>query len=495
LEVELERVSELETPRSRSRDLGASACFRRLQAPAFPPLLIEALVALGMIGLVLGLRSAASLVSIEIDILPLAFPALASAALLAGSRSGLLVVGGFQALAWFGFLSAGGAPRGAHPGEAFDLLIALIMAYRREGHRIPALRSAPRAAAARRGAREEEQTGASHRILEQEAALRTSRQNLEAIYQASGDGLALCEAIFDEDGHVVEYQVLEVNRAHAELTAATREQMLTQRVSTIYPPIDPRWFATAEKTLKTGVMHDFDIRSRATGRWLNIRVSRVSDTLFQQTFVDISDRHRLEEQRRALLKEMSHRVMNNFQMVAGFLHIQAAAADPAARAQLQTAELRIQVLANLHSLLAYTESEGDIDAGAYVKELCSYLTASFERPDAVTLVCEVGPVRLPTDKVVPLGFVISELVSNSAKYAYPPPRSGLIRVSLMPNGEGWTLIVQDHGQGLGDAKPKEKGGLGGRLIKRFVEQIGAEITTTSGQGVRHEITYKGTAFL
>lgn len=240
-------------------------------------------------------------------------------------------------------------------------------------------------------------------VVEQDAALRAIRCNLDAIYEASGDGLALCEAIFDDDGHVIDYQVLEVNRAHGELTDATREVMLTQLVSTIYPPIDQRWFSSAEAVLKTGEMQNFDIRSRATGRWLNIRVSRVSDTLFQQTFVDVSDRHRLDEQRKMLLKEMSHRVMNNFQMVASFLHLQASAAEGTARAQLKTAERRVQVLAQLHSLLAYTESEKDVDAGAYVRELCDHLGSTFERADAVTLSCVADEIQLPTDKIVPLG--------------------------------------------------------------------------------------------
>ena len=332
-----------------------------------------------------------------------------------------------------------------------------------------------------------EQAVWNEQVREKEAALAETRRNLEAIYHASGDGLALCEAIFDDDGHVVEYQVLEVNRAHAELTAATREQMLGERVSTIYPPIDPRWFETAEKVLKTGMMHNFDIRSRATGRWLNIRVSRVSDKLFQQTFVDVSERYRAEELRRSLLKEMNHRVLNNFQMIAGFLHMQAAVAGPDAKGHLRTAERRVHVLANLHSLLAYTESDTEVDASAYVKELCGLLAATFDSPERVTLLCDAGDLRLPTEKVVPLGFVISELVTNSAKYAYPDPRSGEIRVALAADSSGWTLTISDSGQGFGEAKSKASGGLGMRLVDGFLAQIGAELTTTSVSGVQHTI--------
>jgi two-component sensor histidine kinase len=326
-------------------------------------------------------------------------------------------------------------------------------------------------------------------LVEQEAALRAMRQNLAAIYEASGDGLALCEAIFDGQGHVVDYQALEVNRAHAELTAASREVMLTKRVSTIEPPLDPRWLETAQTVLTTGVMQDFDIRSRATGRWLNIRISRVSDTLFQQTFVDVSDRHRLHEQHKMLLKEMSHRVMNNFHMVASFLNLQSRTADAAAKAQLRTAERRVHVLAKLHSLLALTESDREIDAGAYVQELCEHLRSSFERCEAITLSCRADAMPLPTEIVVPLGFIISELVTNSAKYAYPAPAIGVITVRLCATAGGWDLVIEDNGPGYHPGTPEKGTRLGMRLVGMFVEQIGAVMTTRSTSGVRHEIRY------
>jgi two-component sensor histidine kinase len=150
----------------------------------------------------------------------------------------------------------------------------------------------------------------------------------------------------------------------------------------------------------------------------------------------------------------------------------------------------VLVLARLHSFLAYTESESDIDAAAYVKDLCGYLAASIDRPDAIHLVCETAELRLPTYKIVPLGFVISELVANSAKYAYPPPQAGAIYVSLAPRGDLWTLTIRDEGCGLGTAGTARAGGLGIRLVQRFVQQIGGELVTTSKGGVCHTISFR-----
>jgi two-component sensor histidine kinase len=468
----------------------------RLSRLRRPPFILELAVASLAIGSATALRFLIDLFFRDVVLFPLVFPALAGATLLAGWRCGLMVVFGCQTLVWYCLMPVRGSFRLTTASDVVSLLLTtaaqllmlwFIARYRAAQSEARGALESQREALDRALARLEAQSDVDRLLRDQEAALRATRQNLEAIYRASGDGLALCEVFRNEEGRVVEYQAIEVNRAHAELTGATREQMLTQPVSTIAPPIDPRWFETAQTVLDTGAMREFDVRSPATGRWLNIRVSRVSDNLIQQTFVDISARYRLEEQRQALLKEMSHRVMNNFQMIAGFLHMGAARADPFAKEQLNMAERRIQVLAKLHSLLAYTESDGDINAGAYVQEICRYLASTLQRPEAVTIVCDTRDILMPTDKVVPLGFVVTELVTNSAKYAYPAPMTGTIRISLLPMAENWVLTIEDEGIGLGAAEPRNMGGLGTLLVRRFIQQIGAELVTTSANGTRHQI--------
>jgi two-component sensor histidine kinase len=474
------------------------------RCPGVPRLAVELAIALILVVTVTAVRLLIDRFFPAVVPYPLVFPAIAVATIAAGPRCGAIALVGGQMLAWYFIVPYQHSFAFANTSDLVSLILAtaaqtillwFVASYREAERNTVRLRQAHSDELERLLTRLRDQADLNEQLLAQELALRETRNNLEAIYQASADGLALCEAMFDEHGHVVEYQVLEVNRAHGELTAATREQMLTKPVSTIAPPIDPRWFETAEKVLKTGIMHDFDVRSPATGRWLNIRTSRVSDRLFQQTFVDISERHRLEEQRRMLLKEMSHRVTNNFQMVASFLQIQAAAAGQPAAApttaaeHLNAAARRVQVLAKLHSLLAYSESEGDIDTTAYIQELCRDLPSTFPRPEAVTLVCESDELQLPAEMAVTLGFIISELVTNSAKYAYPPPASGSIQVLLRGSPEAWTLVVRDRGQGFRDAPSSPKRGLGTRLVMRFVQQIGAEITTTSDDGVEHSIVF------
>jgi PAS domain S-box-containing protein len=468
-----------------------------------PPIVTEVGVAAGLVLLAIGTRLLIDLAFGDVVEFALVFPAVVGASLLAGWRAGAMVIFVGQLLAWYFLLPIKGSFRFATAGNAVSLILTtgaeLLMlwfvagyrgAMRRlvevEGGRILALQQRIEALDA--------QAEVDAKLRLQEDDLRQTRQNLVAIYDASADGLTLCRAIKNPAGEVVDYQVLEVNKAHQELTGATRAQMLGSVVSQIAPPVNPRWYSSADRAIKTGQMQEFDVRSTATGRWLNIRVSRVSDNLFQQTFVDINERYALEEQRQHLLKEMNHRITNNLQMVASFLHLQAGSAPPGAKEQLQAAEGRVQVLANLHSLLAYTESDREIDAGAYISQLCAQLEAMIDRPEDIRLDGACEPLHLPADKIVPIGFIICELVTNAAKYAFPDGAKGTIKVRLAPLDEGWALSVSDDGRGLApkaaavSAQPK-RGGLGTRLVQTFVSQIGGTLVTTSDAGVRHVVTF------
>jgi PAS domain S-box-containing protein len=467
-----------------------------------PPVVTEGLVGAAAVLVAVGTRLLIDRAFGDVVEFALIFPAVVGATLLAGWRAGALVICVGQMLAWYFLLPIKQSFQFATAGDAVSLLLTtgaeslmlwFVAGYRGamrqlvdvEGGRVLALQQRVEALDA--------QAQVDAKLRRHEEDLQQTRQNLVAIYDASADGLTLCRAIKSPDGDVIDYQVLEVNRAHQELTGATRAQMLGSVVSQIAPPVNPRWFVSADRAIKTGQMQEFDVRSTATGRWLNIRVSRVSDELFQQTFVDINERYALEEQRQHLLKEMNHRITNNLQMVASFLHLQAGSAGPGAKDQLQAAEGRVQVLARLHSLLAYTESDREIDAGAYISELCAQLEVMIDRPEDIKLDGACEPLHLPADKIVPIGFIICELVTNAAKYAFPEGAKGSIRVRLARSGDAWTLSISDDGRGLALKShiptPPKRGGLGTRLVQTFVSQIGGTLITTSDAGVQHVVTF------
>jgi PAS domain S-box-containing protein len=325
-------------------------------------------------------------------------------------------------------------------------------------------------------------------IRAQNEALKNARENLTTIFNASSEGLALCKAIRNASGDLVDYQVLDVNPAHENLTGASRSQMLSKVVSQIAPPVKPIWFESADRALKTGALQTFELRSPVTGRWLDIHVSPVSGDYFAQTFIDVTERHELEQQRVEFIAEMNHRVKNNFQMVASVLNLQARRShNLEVKDQLKTAQHRIHVLAELHDSLSAAPQVGQVDFSAYLKALCEKLRSSINDADRIELRFSAEPATFDSSVAVPLGFVINELVTNAIKYAFPAPASGVINVVFAAHGDGYVLKVSDNGQGLSQAKPANSGGLGMRLVKSFVKQIGGEVEVAQKLGLLYSI--------
>ena len=104
---------------------------------------------------------------------------------------------------------------------------------------------------------------------------------------------------------------------------------------------------------------------------------------------------------------------------------------------------------------------------ALIAEL-SATWSTADRPRDLRLAAE--PLRLPTDRAVSLGVIVTELVSNACKYAYPDG-AGEVRVALTRDGDArFRLSVEDDGIGIVDAAPKGTG-VGTRLIRAMAQSL------------------------
>lgn len=177
----------------------------------------------------------------------------------------------------------------------------------------------------------------------------------------------------------------------------------------------------------------------------------------------------------ALLGEVNHRVANSLQLVSAMVRLQAGGLEDAgARAALDDTQRRIAAITQVHRRL-YTASDVEsVEMGEYLGALVDELAeawagADAERPRILSFAAE--PVRLPTDRAVSLGVIVTELVTNACKYAYPD-KGGEVRVRLTRAGDdGFLLVVEDDGCGLArDAAPRGTG-LGTRLIRAMAQSL------------------------
>ncbi|MCJ2079871.1 sensor histidine kinase [Methylobacterium sp. J-090] len=196
-----------------------------------------------------------------------------------------------------------------------------------------------------------------------------------------------------------------------------------------------------------------------------------------------------------LLREVNHRVANSLALVAALTHMQTnAVSDPAAKAALLEMQARISAIAGIHRRLYTSDNVEAVELDAYLSSLVDELQAAMKaagRDHAIRLRAE--PVRLATDKAVSLGVVVTELVTNAYKYAYPPEIPGEIRVVLGRQGlEGLMLTVEDDGVGWTGVGQPRGTGLGSRIVKAMAMNLrSAVVYGTHGPGTRVTLSFQG----
>ncbi len=191
----------------------------------------------------------------------------------------------------------------------------------------------------------------------------------------------------------------------------------------------------------------------------------------------------LAAQQAVLLREVNHRVANSLQLITSLIGMQARrVTDPSARLMLHQAAERVEAVTMVHRRLYTGDNVEFVEMDAYLAGLVEELeraTRRSEGPDAARarqIELQADRVRVETDRAVPIGLMVNELVTNALKYAYPPGQVGPVRVELRRHEEGLRLVVEDDGIGYPPADTTPRGsGLGSVIVGSMAQSLQATV--------------------
>ena len=331
--------------------------------------------------------------------------------------------------------------------------------------------------------------------------------------QGIEDAQTLAEAIVDtiHEPFIVldaQFRVLAASRSFYETFAVDPEHTIG---NLLYGLGDGQWDIPALRVLMETIIpekvamdgfevdHDFPGLGRRI-MLLNARkvlYETSADTTILLAFTDITARRAIEmekaellettedllRQKQVLLQEMQHRVANSLQIIASILMLKArVVTSEETRHHLEDAHQRVMSVAAVQSHLHALGGVDQVAVGPYLSTLCASLAASMIGEDQ-TIVLEViaDEGRIGSDKAVSVGLIVTELVINAVKYAFPTNKpGGLIHVAYASAGLDWKLVVSDNGVGKDAAGGAETpGGLGTIIVKTLVQQLDARMEIAS----------------
>ena len=156
-----------------------------------------------------------------------------------------------------------------------------------------------------------------------------------------------------------------------------------------------------------------------------------------------------------LLKEVHHRVKNNLMAIMGLVDMQGQAMDiEPAKSALKELCSRIRSMALVHEQLYQSQDFSRIDFQGYLESLITHLRSSYEEQRDIGVTVNAAGIEMCLDSAIPCGLLITELVTNAFKYAFPAGRHRAvdlhceITVEVERDGESYTLTVADNGIGM-----------------------------------------------
>ena len=202
---------------------------------------------------------------------------------------------------------------------------------------------------------------------------------------------------------------------------------------------------------------------------------------------DLADAARESQRRDLLLREMQHRVKNYFQLILSMVSLERPRLPTQAGQDImgKVAE-RIMAVSLGNDQLSPNQARQTVAMPAYLRAICTGLSS--QRPD-VSVTVRADDISLPSERAVPVGLIVNELVTNSLKYAFEGRSGGSVIVELAAGAGGGraTLQVTDDGCGFGEAA---EAGTGTRLLQSLIRQVAGEMEqTSSAEGTKTTVIF------
>lgn len=194
---------------------------------------------------------------------------------------------------------------------------------------------------------------------------------------------------------------------------------------------------------------------------------------------EVVQRMQSESDALMLTKEISHRIKNNLQVVVALIARETSEGSPALARQFAATETRISAIAELYDLISQSNGGDKVRLDTYLDELARSMAASLLEPgSAIRIEVKSEAAEIDSDRAVPFGLLVNELVTNAIKHAFPDG-VGLLVLKIKRAADMIQLTIADNGIGIKTrGRSKALGRHGSDYVAIFVRQLGGTMTVS-----------------
>lgn len=207
-------------------------------------------------------------------------------------------------------------------------------------------------------------------------------------------------------------------------------------------------------------------------------------------------KHQLEianKEKENLVKEIHHRVKNNLQVISSLLNMHVRKVkDPKSKKIFDDGISRIQAMSLIHQNIYAHSNLQQIKPREYVEKLVQQLFVTYQIPDkAIEIQTSIDDINLDIEKLMSIGLILNEILSNAFKYAFNGSKTGAIDILLhQPKTNEIEMTVKDNGSGISIDIIDEPGdSLGMRLIQAFSEKLKATLSIGNVNGTTYKFIF------
>ncbi|NML21281.1 hypothetical protein HHL16_10380 [Pseudoflavitalea sp. G-6-1-2] len=191
-----------------------------------------------------------------------------------------------------------------------------------------------------------------------------------------------------------------------------------------------------------------------------------------------------------LINELNHRVKNNLQLLYSFISLQLPSiSDGHAREMLRGNLGKIKAMMLVNQKLFRFDEGSAVLVSDFTTELSTHLQSIYDSRGRIRFVFELDEhIQLQGKSALSFGLILSELLTNSFKYAFADHPDPEIRIAVSyADAQSIRFEYADNGAGMDIDEPGQRITMGVSLVQDLTRQINGKLSVSSHQGLQYQI--------